>query len=128
MSTPPAKLQVFVLQSLACIKIVGRANFASSIDFKSLVTTLKDEGYHCFAIDLSECSLMDSTFLGVLAGIGLKTCSNSGRGPIELLNPSPRVTELLENLGVLHLFRIVNGQFTVPGELTPRNGETNGNA
>ena len=44
---------------------------------------------------------MDSTFLGVLAGFGLKrnpNGSSDGCG-IELLNASARVTELLDNLG-----------------------------
>ena len=63
-------------------------------------------------LDLSECVLMDSTFLGVLAGFGLKLSAGDGdqaRHGIELLNPSPRITELLETLGVLHLFQITQG-------------------
>ena len=49
--------------------------------------------------------------LGVLAGFGLKLNPKvmpTERG-IELLNAKPRVTELLENLGALHLFTVVNG-------------------
>ncbi len=33
---------------------------------------------------------------------------------IELLNPSARVTELLESLGVLHLFRLAQNPLTLP--------------
>ena len=94
---------------LACIRIIGRANFTSSVDFKALVDELRQKGCKCFVLDLSECMLMDSTFLGVLAGLGLKLTTANGepvRHGVELLNPSPRITELLETLGVLHLFRV----------------------
>jgi anti-sigma B factor antagonist len=101
----------------ACIRIVGRANFTSSVDFKSLVDDLQQKGCSRFVLDLSECVLMDSTFLGVLAGLGLRLSGGNGhqdRRGVELFNPSPRITELLETLGVLHLFRNVQGTFTPP--------------
>ena len=31
-----------------------------------------------------------------------------------MLNPSPRITELLENLGVLHLFKLAQGSLRLP--------------
>ena len=108
MPTPSAKLSVLVCKDFTCVKIAGRANFMSSPDFKTLLTELKQKGYHRFIIDLAECVLMDSTFLGVLAGFGL-TMNPSGESDkcnIELLNPSTRVRELLENLGVLPLFKV----------------------
>ena len=70
MSTPSAKLSVLVCKDFTCVKIAGRANFMSSPDFKTLLTELHQKGYNRFIIDLSECVLMDSTFLGVLAGFG----------------------------------------------------------
>ena len=106
--TPSAKLLVFAHDRLVCIKIVGRATMASSIDFKRLLCELLEKDLSCYVLDLSECLLMDSTFLGVLAGFGLKISSahnGSANGrSIELLNPNARVTDLLENLGVAHLF------------------------
>jgi len=117
MSTPSAKLLVLVGKEFACIKIVGRANFNSSIDFKTVVNELRQKGYRFFVLDLSECVLMDSTFLGVLAGFGLKMNGNSTNqedGAIELSQPSVRITELLENLGVLHLFKLTQSPLIVP--------------
>jgi anti-anti-sigma regulatory factor len=119
MSTPPAKMLVLVGEKFACVKIVGRANFASSIDFRTLITGLQQKGYTYFVLDLSECLLMDSTFLGVLAGFGLKMSSArgiQGGSAIELFNPNARITELLENLGVLHLFKLAQGCVPVPGQ------------
>src|SRR6202044_1273805 len=72
MSTSSANLSVLVGKNFACVKIVGRANFTSSPDFKTLFGELAQKGYTRFIIDLEGCVLMDSTFLGVLAGFGLK--------------------------------------------------------
>jgi anti-sigma B factor antagonist len=113
MSTPSAKMLVYVHDGLAWIKIAGRANVASSIDFKRLVNELISRGFTCFVVDLSECLLMDSTFLGVLAGFGLRLArphnGSSAEPSIELFNPNVRIAELLENLGVSHLFKIRRG-------------------
>lgn len=110
-------MSVLVGEQFACVRITGRANFASSIDFRTLLTELRQKGYNYFVLDLSECMLMDSTFLGVLAGFGLRM--NPAQKPpcgaaIELLNPSPRITEVLENLGVIHLFKLAQGQRVSP--------------
>jgi anti-anti-sigma regulatory factor len=110
---------VFVGEKFACIRISGRANFTSSIDFKTLVTELKAKGYNFFVLDLKDCTLMDSTFLGVLAGFGLKMGGNDRNavsGRIELRNPNNRILELLENLGVLHLFALAQGDVPMPEE------------
>jgi len=110
MSTPSAKLSVLVCTDFACVKIAGRANFNFGPDFKTLLAGLNQKGYKRFIIDLSECLLMDSTFLGVLAGFGLAAnpAGTAEKCEIELLNPSTRVRELLENLGVLALFKVTN--------------------
>jgi anti-anti-sigma regulatory factor len=117
MSNPSAKLSVLVGRDFACVKIAGRANFMSSPDFKTLLGELNRKGYSRFFVDLSECVLMDSTFLGVLAGFGLMTNAGgtAGKCDIELANPNPRVSELLENLGVLPLFKITTGPLQLPG-------------
>ena len=118
MNTLANNLGVWVGDQLVCVKVAGRANFSGSVDFKTLLTSLWEKGYHRFVLDLSECVLMDSTFLGVLAGLGLKLNSNgapgqggngNGKHAIELLNPSPRISDLLENLGITHLFDITRG-------------------
>jgi len=119
MSTVSAKLLVLVGKGFACIKISGRANFSFSPDFKALLSGLAEKGYGHFVIDLSECVLMDSTFLGVLAGFGMRM--NQGNGVdqhgIELCNPNARITELLENLGALPLFKVSNGTPQLPGDV-----------
>jgi anti-anti-sigma regulatory factor len=121
MSTASAKMWVLAGEHFACLKISGRANFSSSIDFKTVVQELRQKGCTYFVLDLSECILMDSTFLGVLAGLGLKTTagkSGEATGTIELLNANERIVELLESLGVLHLFKLAQGPLQMPPDVT----------
>jgi anti-sigma B factor antagonist len=115
MPTPSAKMSVLVNKDCICLKISGRANFTFGPDFKTVLTELTQKGYDHFIIDLTECALMDSTFLGILAGFGLKLNQNSSPA-VELLNPNPRVAELLESLGALHLFKVIKGALPIPGD------------
>ncbi len=120
MNAPSAKLLVSVGERMVLIKISGRANFDSSVNFKTLVGELREKNYNRYLVDLSECLLMDSTFLGVLAGFGLRLAAPGTThtdGIIELLNPNTRVAELLENLGVAHLFKIVRDEPLPPEKM-----------
>lgn len=113
MNAPTAKLMVLVGERFACVKVAGRANFATSVDFKTLLTELESKGYPYIVIELSECSLMDSTFLGVLAASGVRMNPAEGdcaKQAIELRNANERLLELLENLGVIHLFKTCQGE------------------
>jgi len=109
MQSPSAKLLVLTEGDCACIRIIGRATFTSGVDFRTLTTELCQRGCNRFVLDLSECALMDSTFLGLLAGLGLKFSNGDGQRGVELFNPSARITDLLETLGVLRLFEIFQG-------------------
>jgi anti-sigma B factor antagonist len=127
MATPSANLSVLVGKNFACVKITGRANFTSSPDFKTLLEELSQKGFGHFIIDLSACVLMDSTFLGVLAGFGLKMNPEKAAPDlrkIELMNPNTRVSELLENLGALHLFKVTTGALQLPDDVKTRTPET----
>jgi anti-anti-sigma regulatory factor len=121
MSAPSAKMLVSVGDKAAFVQINGRANFTSSVDFKTLLDQLLQRGYNCFVLDLTECVLMDSTFLGVLAGFGLRLNapqSDNVERAIRLFNPNGRISELLENLGVLHLFQVLEGNVNAPANTT----------
>jgi len=115
-------MSVWAEDKIAWIRIEGRANFNSSVDFKALVNGLVEKGYCRFVLDLTDCVLMDSTFLGVLAGLGLKFNSGRNGAPapsIELLNANERIADLLENLGVEHLFKLVSGPELSSNRLQP---------
>ena len=106
-------MSVAVAGNVVFVKLPGRANFTTSVDFKTLINELRGQGFSHFILDLGDCVTMDSTFLGVLAGLALRnsdgkeTTSSGERLKLELLNPNPRVADLLDNLGVVHLFNIL---------------------
>jgi anti-anti-sigma regulatory factor len=90
------------------------------VDFKVLIQRLCALGYTRFVLDLSAGLLMDSTFLGVLAGLGSRfnqAVPDGRKARIELLNPNPRILDLLENLGVAHLFQLLKGASPATGQL-----------
>ncbi len=104
-------MQVATVDSVACIKVMGAANFSMGVDFKVVTAQCCDEGNRALLLDLSGCSNMDSTFLGVLIGM-------IGRmDRIELLNPCERVVDLLENLGVLDLVSVSHGANPFDGQM-----------
>ena len=113
MSNPVGHLKVMTGDDFACVKVSGRANFTLGIDFQTLLAEVQKRNYAYVVLDLSDCMLMDSTFLGILTGFGLKMGSINGGSKshvVELLNPNARVAELLENLGVLQLFTLRQGE------------------
>ena len=126
---PAATLSVLVGPNFACLKVAGRASFACSPDFKTVLEELMRKKYTHFIIDLTDCVLMDSTFLGILAGFGIRL-NPAGAPPlgvIELHNATGRIKELLENLGADHLFRHASGPLQLPAEVvgtcTPEAGK-----
>lgn len=118
MATSSAKILVLADENCACVKIVGRPNFTHGPDLKALLTGLAQKGCAHFSIDLSECALMDSTLLGILAGFGLKMsqAATPNHDSVELLNPNSRIADLLENLGALHLFKVATETSRLPSE------------
>lgn len=106
MSAPVAKILVAVAGSEVRTRVCGRANFASVVDFKSLLHAMEKRGYHQFVLDLTDCQIMDSTFVGVLASLGSRMAEARNDAFVELINPNERITELLDNLGIADLFRI----------------------
>ena len=48
MTTTSANMLVLVCKNFACVKIVGRANFTYSPDFKTLLTELDRKGLRPF--------------------------------------------------------------------------------
>jgi anti-sigma B factor antagonist len=115
MGSLPDSILFTVMNDTVCVRISGRANFSSSGDFKKLVLRMMKEGRKRFIVELSECLTMDSTFLGMLAGLGMSHGDPSmppGERPIELLNPTERVTDSIDNLGVLDCFHVVSGEMS----------------
>ncbi len=122
MSMPPASLMVGLFDQCVCIRICGRANFISSVDLKKVVEQMADKGCDHFILDLRECMTMDSTFLGVLSGVGLRF-ARPGAHPVSLVCPTPRIRDLINGLGVSELFKFFDDLPAAPREYEPLHNE-----
>lgn len=112
MSTPTTTLTVSLNGDAVLVRVSGRAICTAGCDFKKLTEEMLRRGYRRFLIDLQRCDLMDSTFLGLLADLGIKGTEGASPGQtssVKLYNPNQRVTDILDQLGISHLFEIVRG-------------------
>jgi anti-anti-sigma factor len=100
-----SKILVARSANLGFVKVVGRGSFQNSGCFKSFYEELLKDGVKRFVVDLEACSYLDSTFLGILLGLG-RQVKNAGSGLLHILNASPRNLELLRNLGLDRLIQI----------------------
>lgn len=100
--TPP----VFLIDAYSdpvCVRIEGRAAFANSGPLKEFVGEMLGKGKTRFAVDFQHCTSMDSTFLGVLAGVALELRRQSPPGRLTLVRVGERNLELIRNLGLHRL-------------------------
>jgi len=100
-----SKILVARTANLGFIKVIGRGSFQNSGCLKAFYQQLLKEGVDRFVVDLEKCTYLDSTFLGILLGLGLKL-KDIGNGLLHILNASPRNLELLKNLGLDRLIQI----------------------
>ena len=84
------------------IKVNGRATFECAPPLRDLAKTLDTEPFSGIFVDLSACEWMDSTFMGVLAMLGLRA-RKSGVG-MEIGAASDQNRNLLSGLGLTKLF------------------------
>lgn len=86
----------------------GRGSFQNSTGLKDFATEMTRRGLRDFVVDLKDCELMDSTFIGTLAGIALKL---GPAGSLKVVQANQRNREVLQNLG---LDRILTVAETAP--------------
>jgi anti-sigma B factor antagonist len=89
--------------SLALIKVIGEGTFQNARQFKSSCLELLDDNMSDFVLDLGECTLLDSTFIGILLGWGLRL-KESGKKQVHIFNANKELLELIKNLGLHRLF------------------------
>lgn len=82
------------------VKIVGRASFQNVMPLKDFLKESASAGNRCYVFDFSDCTGMDSTVLGVLAGCALDLRKLEPRGSLILSRLSDRNQELVRSLGL----------------------------
>jgi hypothetical protein len=72
-----------------------------------------NRGYREFVIDLEHCAMMDSTFMGTMAGVALRL-KELGHGHLHVVHCGVRSRELLSGLGLDQIFSIHSNGSTAP--------------
>lgn len=88
------------------IRIEGRASFQNSACLNDFFNDLIGRGSLRFVMDFQNCTSMDSTFLGVLAGVALQLRKHVPPGSLVLCRMAPRNLELVRNLGLHRLLTV----------------------
>ena len=102
------------------VKINGKASFLNSSPVKELFDRLVVQGKRRFVIDFQNCTGMDSTFLGILAGLGIRLMKEGPEGSVVLCRLGSRNQELIHNLGLHRILTVDSG---LSGEALPANGD-----
>jgi anti-sigma B factor antagonist len=84
-------------------KIVGVGTFRTAVGFKATYTEMLADGVTDFTLDLSECDLLDSTFLGTILGLALKI-RQLNAGHVHVVKPNEMVRSLFRGTGLDQIF------------------------
>jgi anti-anti-sigma factor len=103
--TTSTSIKVGVAQEAVWIRVEGKGSFQISTALKEFAKEMLSRGHTHFVVDLKECAVMDSTFMGTLAGIASKI-RMSGGGELLVVNLNERNHSLLCNLGLDMLLKV----------------------
>ena len=91
------------------VRLEGRACFTNSAELQAFLNQMLAEGRTRFVLDFQHCASMDSTFLGVLAGLALELRRRQPPGSLVLCRVGRRNLELVRNLGLHRLLTVDAG-------------------
>jgi anti-anti-sigma factor len=93
------------------VRIEGRASFQNSGCLHDFFAEMMKQGKARFVLDFQNCTSMDSTFLGVMAGAALELRKKTPPGSLVIVRASQRNLELIRNLGLHRLVSVDAGDF-----------------
>lgn len=101
------------------VRVEGKGSFLNSTGLKEFAKEMVNRGFREFIIDLRNCPVMDSTFMGTLAFVGLRL-RDLGQGELRVTNLNERNLDLLTNLGLDQLFTVDGSGVASPGVVVPQ--------
>lgn len=114
-----SSIQVGVNGKAVWVRVEGKGNFLNSGNLKEFAREMVQRGYREFVVDLENCQMMDSTFMGTLAGVALRL-KELGHGHLHVVHCGQRSRELLTGLGLNQIFQIhANGTAAPEWETLP---------
>ena len=89
------------------ITVNGRATFEHASQLRNLAKSLENTAFSKISLNLANCGGMDSTFMGILAMLGLR--AKKVGAPMYVYNAGELNLSLLQGLGLKKLFEFRNG-------------------
>jgi anti-sigma B factor antagonist len=93
--------------------VEGKGSFLNSGNLKEFSREMLDRGYREFVVDLADCAMMDSTFMGTMASVALRL-RELGHGHLHIVHCGNRSQQLLSGLGLDQIFDIHNDGASAP--------------
>lgn len=87
------------------MKVDGRGDFQNCSCVREFFQRMISKGHRDYVLDLAECELMDSTFMGTLAAVAFHL-REKGCEMLRIVRANTRNHSLLENLGLDNLFKL----------------------
>jgi len=107
-------VQVGLAGPVVWVRVEGRGTFQNSTGLKEFASEMTKRGHTEFVIDLKNCELMDSTFMGTLAGIAMRL---GPAGKLHVVHPNARCRQVLKNLGLDRVVSVEeDSSLRAPGE------------
>jgi len=96
-------------QQGAFARVSGRGNYQNAAPLRQFGQEAIEQGTRAICLDLGQCQGMDSTFLGVLAGFGLKLLQTGCKDGLHLFNAGDRTLHSCQCLGLDRLAHLEPG-------------------
>jgi len=107
----PASYLVARLGQTVYVRSVGLANMKNAAVLDVFLRSELDQKATIACIDLSQCTGMDSTFMGLLVGYG--RIFTGAKGKLVIVNPTSGNLRLLQMLGVTEVLPLATNQHPV---------------
>ena len=113
---PLSQILVGFNEKVVCIRVHGKGTFQNSAGVKQFALAMIQRGHREFVVDLADCPVMDSTFMGTLTGIALKL-RGLGSGHLHVIHPNERNAALLRGLGLDQILELADDGVASPDGL-----------
>ena len=115
---PGAKIFVTGADRIVLVRIEGKGSFENSTALRDFSKEMIHRGAREFILDLCNCPVMDSTFMGTLAAISL-WLRELGEGGLSVVNLNERNAESLLSLGLYQLLNVRVSAIREDGQALP---------
>src|SRR5260221_11734317 len=116
---PGSEILVSCADRIVWVRLEGNGSSTHSTALRDFAKQIIHRGAREFIVDLCNCPVMDSTFMGTLAGISL-WLGELGEGCLSVVNLKERNAESLCSLGLDQLFNALGNCIKKYGQALPK--------